>query len=106
MQRGDRLLVMLPNRVELWEVMLAAIKLGAVLAPATQILSVADLQDRIERGEMRAVICRSRPALAKFEGIADGRLKIVIGGDGRMAGLRTPMWRTHQDAVDYRPDQA
>lgn len=78
-QRGDRLLVMLPNRVELWETMLAAIKLGAVLAPATQILSVADLQDRIERGEMRAVIA-DQASTAKFDGIADGRLKIVVGG--------------------------
>ena len=78
-QRGDRVLVMLPNRVELWETMLAAIKLGAVLAPATQILSVADLQDRIERGEMRAVIA-DQTSTAKFDGIADGRLKIVVGG--------------------------
>jgi acetyl-CoA synthetase len=78
-QRGDRVLVMLPNRVELWETMLAAIKLGAVLAPATQILSVADLQDRIERGEMRAVIADAA-SVAKFDGIADGRLKIVVGG--------------------------
>lgn len=79
-RRGDRLLVMLPNRVELWEVMLAAIKLGAVLAPATQILSVADLQDRIERGEMRAVIA-DQASTAKFDGIADGRLKIIVGGE-------------------------
>jgi acetyl-CoA synthetase len=78
-RRGDRLLVMLPNRVELWEILLAAIKLGAVLAPATQILSVADLQDRIERGAMRAVIADTT-SLAKFEGIADACLRVVVGG--------------------------
>ncbi|MDO1831560.1 AMP-binding protein, partial [Escherichia coli] len=33
--RGDRLLLMLPNRVELWDVMLAAMKLGAIVLPAT-----------------------------------------------------------------------
>ncbi|MGQ3057731.1 MAG: AMP-binding protein [Nevskia sp.] len=98
--RGDRLLVMLPNRVELWETMLAAIKLGAVLAPATQILSAADLQDRIERGAMRAVIADAA-SVAKFDGIADGRLKIVVGGvaDG---------WTGYADAAqapfDYAPD--
>jgi len=99
-QRGDRLLVMLPNRVELWEIMLAAIKLGAVLAPATQILSVADLQDRIERGDMRAVIC-DPSSLAKFEGIAEGRLKIVVGGEA-------DGWTTYAAAAsasaDYTPD--
>ena len=98
--RGDRLLVMLPNRVELWETMLAAIKLGAVLAPATQILSAADLQDRIERGAMRAVIC-DHGSTAKFDGIADGRLKIVVGG-------AAPGWTGYADAAqasfDYAPD--
>ena len=98
--RGDRLLVMLPNRVELWETMLAAIKLGAVLAPATQILSAADLQDRIERGAMRAVIA-DVASIAKFEGIADGRLKIVVGG-------AAPGWTGYADAAqapsDYAPD--
>jgi len=34
-KRGDRLLLMLPNCTALWEVMLAAIRLGAVIIPAT-----------------------------------------------------------------------
>ena len=99
-RRGDRLLVMLPNRVELWETMLAAIKLGAVLAPATHILSAADLQDRIERGAMRAVIADAA-SVPKFDGIADGRLKIVVGG-------AAPGWTGYADAAqassDYAPD--
>ena len=37
--RGDRILLMLPNRVELWDAMLAAMKLGAVVLPATTQLS-------------------------------------------------------------------
>ncbi|WP_347316504.1 AMP-binding protein, partial [Ralstonia pseudosolanacearum] len=41
--RGDRLLLMLPNRVELWDVMLAAMKLGAVVLPATTQLSADDV---------------------------------------------------------------
>lgn len=77
--RGDRLLVMLPNRIELWELMLAAIKLGAVLSPATTLLSGADLQDRIERGGMRAVIVDAAH-LDKFEGLADRRIRVSVGG--------------------------
>ncbi len=34
-KRGDRILVMLGNIVSLWEVMLAAMKLGAVAIPAS-----------------------------------------------------------------------
>src|SRR5919205_2333520 len=40
--RGDRMIVMLGNRVELWETILAAMKLGAVIIPAATLLRPAD----------------------------------------------------------------
>ena len=55
-RRGDPVLVMLPNVVPLWEITLAAMKLGAVISPATTLLAHADLLDRFERGGMRHVI--------------------------------------------------
>src|ERR1017187_5300849 len=45
--KGDRLLLILGNQVELWETMLACIKLGVVVIPATTLLTSADLDDRI-----------------------------------------------------------
>ena len=50
--RGDRVLLVLGNQVELWETLLAAIKLGAVIIPATTLLGRADLADRIDRGDV------------------------------------------------------
>ena len=41
---------MLGNQVELWETLLAAMKLGAVVIPATTLLHAADLRDRLDRG--------------------------------------------------------
>ena len=55
-RRGHRLLLMLGNEVPLWETMLAAIKLGAVLIPATNLLSGRDLADRIERGQVKHIV--------------------------------------------------
>lgn len=52
-RRGDRILLMLGNVVPLWEVMLAAMKLGAVVIPATTLLTPSDLADRFERGRAR-----------------------------------------------------
>ncbi len=40
-QRGDRVLLMLGNIVPLWEVMLAAMKLGAVIIPASTLLQLS-----------------------------------------------------------------
>src|ERR1700674_4381266 len=45
-KRGDRILLMLGNVLPLWEVMLAAMKLGAVIIPATTLLTRGDLADR------------------------------------------------------------
>jgi len=64
-RRGDRILLMLGNEVALWETMLAAIKLGAVLIPATTLLSGDDLADRLRRGRVRWVITNAG-GTAKF----------------------------------------
>jgi acetyl-CoA synthetase len=88
--RGDRVLLMLPNRVELWEIMLAGIKLGAVLVPTTMLVSGADLQDRLERGRVKHVIAQASEA-AKFEDMAGSFTRIAVGGkpDG---------WRDFEDS--------
>ena len=54
--RGDRILVMLTNVAALWETMLAAIRLGAVVVPATAQLTADDLDDRIERGGVKHLV--------------------------------------------------
>ena len=65
-RKGDRMLLMLGNEVPLWETMLAAIKLGAVVIPATTLLSGEDLADRLRRGKVRHVVTNAGGA-AKFD---------------------------------------
>jgi acetyl-CoA synthetase len=55
-ERGDRMLVMLTNVSPLWETVLAAIRLGVVVIPATAQLTSADLDDRIDRGRILHVV--------------------------------------------------
>jgi acetyl-CoA synthetase len=89
-RRGDRLILMLGNQVELWETILAAMKLGAILIPATPLLGSADLRDRIERGNARHVVSGS----ANTDKFSD------VGGDyTRLAvGQATDGWRNYADA--------
>jgi acetyl-CoA synthetase len=76
---GDRVLIMLGNVAALWEVMLAVIKLGAVMIPATTLLKRADLEDRLARGRVRAVV--TERSLAKhFDGLAGAPIRISVGG--------------------------
>src|SRR5262245_25430315 len=83
LKRGDHLLLLLGNVVPLWETMLAAIKLGVVVIPATTLLTADELRDRLDRGKARAVVA-TQDQVAKFAGLGDEKLvRIVIGGTGK-----------------------
>ena len=83
LKRGDHLLLLLGNVVPLWETMLAAMKLGVVVIPATTLLTPDELRDRLERGRARAVVA-TQDQVAKFAGLGDDKLvRIVIGGTGK-----------------------
>ena len=76
--RGDPILLMLGNELALWESMLAAIKLGAVVIPATALLTTDDLRDRFERGHVAHVIAGSAQA-EKFAPIPGDYTRIAVG---------------------------
>ena len=67
--KGDRILVMLNNVLPLWETVLAAIKLGAVVIPATTQLTAEDVRDRLHRGGAKHAVVDAA-CLDKFEGLA------------------------------------
>src|SRR3954449_3716721 len=52
-RRGDSVVLMLGNQVELWESMLAVIKLGAVVMPTTTAVVPGQPAGRVERGAAR-----------------------------------------------------
>ena len=76
--RGMHVLVLLGNQVELWESTLAAMKLGAVIIPATTLLAPADLRDRVDRGKVGAVIARSELA-DRFAHVPGSYLRVAVG---------------------------
>lgn len=97
-----RIVVMLGNQVELWETALAAMKLRAVVIPATPLLGPADLRDRIERGRASHVIARAEDT-GKFEGIPGRFTRTVVGAaadagpDAGEAGEERG-WRPYDEA--------
>ncbi|HVC57285.1 MAG TPA: AMP-binding protein [Stellaceae bacterium] len=91
-RRGDRVLLMLGNVVPLWESMLAAMKLGAVIIPATTQLTRDDLIDRFGRGRARHVIT-SADNTGKFAEVPGDYTRIVVGG-------AAPGWHRYEDSYD------
>ena len=78
-ERGDRMLVMLTNAMPLWETMLAAIKLGVVVIPATPQLTESDVDDRIARGEVRHMVTDATGA-ARLRDPERLRVRLAVGG--------------------------
>lgn len=78
-QTGDTVMLMLANRVELWEAMLAIMKVGAVMLPTAIVLGPEDLADRVERAGVRWVITDEADA-EKFDGFEGDFSVIAVGG--------------------------
>jgi acetyl-CoA synthetase len=77
-QRGERILLMLGSVVPLWETMLAAMKLGAVVIPSSTLLTTHDLKDRFERGGVRHMVANASDA-AKFAELDPTVTRIAVG---------------------------
>ena len=113
-RRGDRLLLMLGNVAPLWEVILAALKLGLVIIPASTLLSPEDLADRIGRGEVRHVVTETAQK-DKFAGLLDAAARrwtpILVEPGARYGGFPsgwTDQWQHYSEsfgvAREFTPD--
>jgi len=98
--RGDRILLMLGNVVPLWETMLAAMKLGAVVIPATTLLTGDDLKDRLERGGVKAIVAEAG-VTDRFTDLASGQVQISVGGEA--AGW-IPFDEAYAASPDFEPE--
>ncbi len=99
LKRGDHLLLLLGNVVPLWETMLAAMKLGVVVIPATTLLTPDELGDRLDRGRARVVVA-SQDQVAKFAGLGgDQLIRIVVGASTKHEG-----WLAYEQAADSSED--
>src|SRR6201746_2595801 len=79
LRRGDHLLLLLGNVIPMWETVLAGMKLGVVVIPATTLLTPDELHDRLDRGRAKVVVA-TQDQVAKFAGLGGGDLmRIVVG---------------------------
>jgi acetyl-CoA synthetase len=98
LKRGDHLLLLLGNVIPLWETMLASIKLGVVVIPATTLLTPDELRDRLDRGRAKVVVA-TQDQVAKFAGLGGGDLtRVVVGASSKHEG-----WLPFEQAVEF-PD--
>ncbi|QPF87563.1 AMP-binding protein [Bradyrhizobium genosp. L] len=103
LKRGDHLLLLLGNVVPLWETMLAAMKLGVVVIPATTLLTADELRDRLDRGRAKAVVA-TQDQVAKFAGLGSENLaRIVVSATERHDGW-LPFEDSAKSPATFTPD--
>jgi acetyl-CoA synthetase len=96
LKRGDHLLLLLGNVIPLWETMLAAMKLGVVVIPATTLLTADELRDRVDRGRAKVVVA-SQDQVAKFAGLGGNHLiRVVVEASSKHEG-----WLPYEQAVEF-----
>ena len=85
--RGDMVMVILRRHYQFWFVATALHKLGAILAPATFMLKEHDLEYRVNRASVKAIICTSIGDIAQVvdnaeENCPSLELKLLLDGAG------------------------
>jgi acetyl-CoA synthetase len=96
LRRGDHLLLLLGNVIPLWETMLAAMKLGVVVIPATTLLTPDELRDRLDRGCAKVVVA-SQDQVAKFSGLGGNDLiRVVVGTSSKPEG-----WLAYEQSAEF-----
>jgi acetyl-CoA synthetase/medium-chain acyl-CoA synthetase len=95
-RKGDKVLVMLPNIPEWWEIVLALMRLNAIPIPATPLMSTKDVEYRLSVADIKAIITTTDEAEKVEAALQSGTwdefrplpLRIVVG--------------SHQPWLDYR----
>ena len=68
LQKGDKLLIMMPRLIEAYITYIAAIKAGFVVIPSSEMLREKDIDYRIGHGEVKAIVSYE-PYIGQFDGV-------------------------------------
>ncbi|MCP8617941.1 acyl-CoA synthetase MbcS [Salirhabdus salicampi] len=82
LQKGDKILVMIPRLIEAYEVYIGALKAGIILIPSSEMLMPKDLQYRIDHGEVKGIVAL-QPFVDRFKEVklSENVKKFVLGGE-------------------------
>lgn len=88
--RGDRVMLILKRHYEYWFAAVALHKLGAVMIPATHMLTVSDLVYRIKASGVKAIVCTAQNEVPE-------RILEAL----RTSGLTAKLWCVQSDTEGF-----
>ena len=87
---GDRVMLIMKRHYEYWFAAIALHKLGAVMIPATHMLTVSDLVYRLKTSKVKAVICTTQNEVP-------GKVKAAL----RTAEMTAKLWCVQGDSEGF-----
>ena len=99
--KGDHVMLVLKRHYEFWYAIMALSKLGAVVIPATNLLMEKDITYRVEKGDVKAIVCTSDGVVAEEVEKSvqhSGADVTLIIAKGQRAG-----WHTFDDMAAHSP---
>jgi len=102
LKRGDHLLLVLNNVAPLWEIMLAAMKLGVVVIPATTLLTADELADRVERGGAKMIVADEQQ-VAKCARLSLDGVVLVTTSTAKVDGWK-PLGDAYKCPAEFKAD--
>ena len=92
---GDRIVLCLPNVAAIWELILAAIKVGAVVVPTTTLATEDEIRDRLERSHPRMIVTEES-VISRIP--ADAEVQRIL------VGSNAERWIPYDTALDAPRD--
>ena len=97
--KGDPVMLILKRRYEWWIVMLALCKIGAIVIPATHMLTKHDIVYRNTRADIKAIICANDPYITEEIGLSveeSPTLKhVIVVGEIEEAVANSTLYTQH-----------
>lgn len=87
---GDRVMLVLKRHYEYWFAAIALHKLGAVMIPATHMLTVPDFVYRIQTSKVKAIVCTAQDEVPE-------KIKAAL----QQAGQTAKLWCVQQDVAGF-----
>ena len=88
--RGDRVMLILKRHYEYWFAAMALHKVGAVMIPATHMLTVSDLVYRLKASKAKAIVCTVQNEVPE-------KLRKAL----EKSGCQPKLWCVQQDAEGF-----
>lgn len=98
MKRGDAILIMLPNVLPLWETILAVMKLGGIVVPTSTQATEADLQDRVQRGNIKFILTDAEGSEKVEKSKITSPLTLILTGADQSG------WKNYESSLSETED--